>query len=202
MLPPRTTVYFHPDCVCSLAINRVPSLPTTESSIKRFRLRKKPRGRLISKKVPLYFVLFPHLSAALKKQLEEEDSRNRAEAEKFKQLLAASSPAGPEASSPAAPVPESTYSAPSFTSSYVPSANGDDEVQALVIDNSSGMMKCGFAGDDSPRAVFPSYLLIPLLPFMYLFRGLLVDLAIEVSWWGLDRRTAMWEMKPSQREEF
>jgi len=29
-------------------------------------------------------------------------------------------------------------------------------VQALVIDNGSGMMKAGFAGDDAPRAVFPT----------------------------------------------
>jgi len=27
---------------------------------------------------------------------------------------------------------------------------------SLVIDNGSGMVKCGFAGDDAPRAVFPS----------------------------------------------
>jgi len=33
---------------------------------------------------------------------------------------------------------------------------GDGEVQALVIDNGSGMCKAGFAGDDAPRAVFPS----------------------------------------------
>jgi len=34
---------------------------------------------------------------------------------------------------------------------------GDDEdVQALVVDNGSGMCKAGFAGDDAPRAVFPS----------------------------------------------
>ncbi|RUS29669.1 actin-2 [Jimgerdemannia flammicorona] len=32
----------------------------------------------------------------------------------------------------------------------------DDEVVALVIDNGSGMCKAGFAGDDAPRAVFPS----------------------------------------------
>ncbi|KAG8719457.1 actin [Ceratobasidium sp. 394] len=32
----------------------------------------------------------------------------------------------------------------------------DDEVTALVIDNGSGMCKAGFAGDDAPRAVFPS----------------------------------------------
>ncbi|KAJ7814430.1 actin-2 [Mycena olivaceomarginata] len=32
----------------------------------------------------------------------------------------------------------------------------DDEVAALVIDNGSGMCKAGFAGEDAPRAVFPS----------------------------------------------
>ena len=32
----------------------------------------------------------------------------------------------------------------------------DIEFQALVIDNGSGMSKAGFAGDDAPRAVFPS----------------------------------------------
>lgn len=31
-----------------------------------------------------------------------------------------------------------------------------DEVAAIVIDNGSGMCKAGFAGDDAPRAVFPS----------------------------------------------
>ena len=33
---------------------------------------------------------------------------------------------------------------------------GEGEVQALVVDNGSGMCKAGFAGDDAPRAVFPS----------------------------------------------
>merc|ERR1712173_127485 len=33
---------------------------------------------------------------------------------------------------------------------------GNDEVQALVVDNGSGMCKAGFAGDDAPRSVFPS----------------------------------------------
>jgi len=37
---------------------------------------------------------------------------------------------------------------------------GDDDVPdeptALVVDNGSGMVKAGFAGDDAPRAVFPS----------------------------------------------
>lgn len=32
----------------------------------------------------------------------------------------------------------------------------DGEVSALVCDNGSGMVKSGFAGDDAPRAVFPS----------------------------------------------
>ncbi|KAF8323757.1 actin 1 [Clavulina sp. PMI_390] len=32
----------------------------------------------------------------------------------------------------------------------------DEEIAALVIDNGSGMCKAGFAGDDAPRAVFPS----------------------------------------------
>jgi len=32
----------------------------------------------------------------------------------------------------------------------------DDEVCALVVDNGSGMVKAGFAGDDAPRTVFPS----------------------------------------------
>jgi len=31
-----------------------------------------------------------------------------------------------------------------------------DDTQPLVVDNGSGMCKCGFAGDDAPRAVFPS----------------------------------------------
>jgi len=32
----------------------------------------------------------------------------------------------------------------------------DEEATALVVDNGSGMCKGGFAGDDAPRAVFPS----------------------------------------------
>mmetsp|Transcript_4798 Transcript_4798/g.7092 ORF Transcript_4798/g.7092 Transcript_4798/m.7092 type:complete len:375 (-) Transcript_4798:55-1179(-) len=31
-----------------------------------------------------------------------------------------------------------------------------DGLQPLVVDNGSGMCKCGFSGDDAPRAVFPS----------------------------------------------
>jgi len=32
----------------------------------------------------------------------------------------------------------------------------EDDVQALVVDNGSGMVKAGIGGDDAPRAVFPS----------------------------------------------
>jgi len=32
----------------------------------------------------------------------------------------------------------------------------EEESSALVVDNGSGMVKAGFAGDDAPRAVFPS----------------------------------------------
>ena len=32
----------------------------------------------------------------------------------------------------------------------------DDKYTSLVIDNGSGMCKAGFAGQDAPRAVFPS----------------------------------------------
>jgi actin-related protein len=32
----------------------------------------------------------------------------------------------------------------------------DDEIAGLVVDKGSGMVKAGFAGDDAPRAVFPS----------------------------------------------
>ena len=32
----------------------------------------------------------------------------------------------------------------------------EEDIQCLVVDNGSGMCKAGFAGDDAPRAVFPS----------------------------------------------
>jgi len=34
--------------------------------------------------------------------------------------------------------------------------NEEEQISALVVDNGSGMCKAGFAGDDAPRAVFPS----------------------------------------------
>jgi len=40
----------------------------------------------------------------------------------------------------------------------------DEDVVALVVDNGSGMCKAGFAGDDAPRAVFPSIVGRPKMP--------------------------------------
>ncbi|CAF1393561.1 unnamed protein product [Adineta steineri] len=36
------------------------------------------------------------------------------------------------------------------------SYNSNDELNAIVIDNGSGMVKAGFCGEDAPRAVFPA----------------------------------------------
>jgi len=41
---------------------------------------------------------------------------------------------------------------------------GEEEVAALVVDNGSGMCKAGFAGDEAPRAVFPSIIGRPKMP--------------------------------------
>ena len=43
-----------------------------------------------------------------------------------------------------------------FLDPYIPTNMCDEDIAALVIDNGSGMCKAGFAGDDAPRAVFPS----------------------------------------------
>lgn len=37
----------------------------------------------------------------------------------------------------------------------------DGENTNIVIDNGSGMIKAGFAGDDAPRAVFPNVVGLP-----------------------------------------
>jgi len=43
-----------------------------------------------------------------------------------------------------------------FQYNYAGDDDSDEEVNALVVDNGSGMVKAGFSGDDAPRAVFPS----------------------------------------------
>ncbi|KAH8741858.1 actin [Cryptosporidium ryanae] len=40
----------------------------------------------------------------------------------------------------------------------------EEEAQALVVDNGSGMVKAGIAGDDAPRCVFPSIVGRPKMP--------------------------------------
>ena len=54
----------------------------------------------------------------------------------------------------------------------------DDEVAALVCDNGSGMVKAGFAGDDAPRAVFPSVIGRPRQP------GVMVGMGQKDSYVG------------------
>jgi len=53
----------------------------------------------------------------------------------------------------------------------------DYDVEALVVDNGSGMCKAGLAGDDTPRAVFPSIVGRPrhqVFNFLFLIPGLYV----------------------------
>ena len=57
-------------------------------------------------------------------------------------------------------------------------AMADEEVAALVVDNGSGMCKAGFAGDDAPRAVFPSIVGRPKMP------GIMVGMDQKDRWWA------------------
>ena len=86
----------------------------------------------------------------------------------------------------------------------------DDEVAALVVDNGSGMCKAGFAGDDAPRAVFPSIVGRPrhqgvmvraenpsrLLWTVLILTGNVLAFEICRSVWA--RRTLTSETKPSR----
>ena len=51
----------------------------------------------------------------------------------------------------------------------------DEEVAAVVIDNGSGILKAGFAGDDAPKTVFPSIVGRPFeqVSFCYRFSALI-----------------------------
>lgn len=55
----------------------------------------------------------------------------------------------------------------------------DDDVAALVIDNGSGMCKAGFAGDDAPRAVFPSIVGRPRHQGVMVGMGQKVDIYLQ-----------------------
>ena len=59
-----------------------------------------------------------------------------------------------------------------------------DDVAALVVDNGSGMCKAGFAGDDAPRAVFPSIVGRPRHQVFNFFMNSLYTqvLAEYISW--------------------
>ena len=68
------------------------------------------------------------------------------------------------------------------------------EVQALVVDNGSGMCKAGFAGDDAPRAVFPSIVGRPKYPYVGRgFKARFHDWSIReaVNLWFKNREAAM-----------
>merc|ERR1711872_1060333 len=54
----------------------------------------------------------------------------------------------------------------------------DEDAAALVVDNGSGMCKAGFAGDDAPRAVFPSIVGRPR------HQGVMVGMGQKVSYVG------------------
>ena len=51
-----------------------------------------------------------------------------------------------------------------FSTPFILAAMGDEEVATLVVDTGSGMCKAGFAGDDAPKAVFPSIVGRPKMP--------------------------------------
>lgn len=64
----------------------------------------------------------------------------------------------------------------------------DEETTALVCDNGSGVVKAGFAGDDAPRAVFPSIVGCPrhqVGPGMLYISALTVDVISGSTWWPL-----------------
>lgn len=69
-------------------------------------------------------------------------------------------------------------------------AGEEGEVSALVCDNGSGMVKAGFAGDDAPRAVFPSIVGRPR------HTGVMVGMGQKVS-----VRGACWWKTPSSRQD-
>ncbi|KIJ95203.1 hypothetical protein K443DRAFT_333183 [Laccaria amethystina LaAM-08-1] len=54
----------------------------------------------------------------------------------------------------------------------------EEEIAAVVIDNGSGMCKAGFAGDDAPRAVFPSLVGRPRM------QGVMVGMGQKESYIG------------------
>ena len=89
----------------------------------------------------------------------------------------------------------------------------NDEFNAVVVDNGSGICKAGLAGEDAPRAVFPSIIGRPRYQVSFKCTSLLTLLTscihtlIDVlhyreSWWAWDKKIATLVMRPSPSEEF
>ncbi|CAG10388.1 unnamed protein product, partial [Tetraodon nigroviridis] len=72
----------------------------------------------------------------------------------------------------------------------------DDETTALVCDNGSGLVKAGFAGDDAPRAVFPS---IVGRPRHQLWPNSLVTGVIGRHGWHGSEGLLRWGRGPEQK---
>lgn len=67
----------------------------------------------------------------------------------------------------------------------------EDEVQALVIKSGTGMMKAGFAGDDAPRAVFPTLVGTP--------KGFSVGKNVYIGDEAMEKRGALQLSYPIER---
>ena len=84
----------------------------------------------------------------------------------------------------------------------------DEDVAALVVDNGSGMCKAGFAGDDAPRAVFPSIVWRPrhqvwFLKLINQLKIILNDVSF-LNWAGLSILIIhqLWNFKKNISEQF
>uniref|UniRef100_A0A0M3IV71 Actin n=1 Tax=Ascaris lumbricoides TaxID=6252 RepID=A0A0M3IV71_ASCLU len=77
----------------------------------------------------------------------------------------------------------------------------DEEVAALVVDNGSGMCKAGFAGDDAPRAVFPSIVGRPRHQACFVFQlNFLMLLSATIQYSSIDTKKLLSSIKSSCTE--
>ena len=68
------------------------------------------------------------------------------------------------------------------------------DTPAVIIDNGSGMVKGGIAGDDAPRTYFPSIVGTPKLP------GIMVGIDAKVLSNPSNVRNVWWVSKRSRNE--